>query len=312
MMQETHPYPLGRPNHTTRNYLYFIINSIICQGFHKAFLFAKIVGMEYAKQWEFLVKKFKENQLAHAYVLAGSEGEMLLDFAQKFIEHIIQKVTFGTTLPVDVLVVSSLQSESSQKNEKDMMEIDIDQIRQLNTFLSYTAYYGGYKAVIIKDAERMNQEAQSSLLKTLEEPRGKTLVFLISSQPDQLMSTIFSRCQVIKFRAPAQKAFSRQEEALLENFLAIASSDLAEKFQYAKKMNFEEQSLISLLEIIQRHFRNLLLGKLGILPSDKEQKTQLTLEKIQKILVLIDRLRYQAMVSNASPKLALEVLLLAL
>ena len=278
---------------------------------------ARMDFMEHIKQWEFLKNKFEAGQLAHAYVLAGSDETALRDFAKKFIALIQKKDAKESELPVDLLVVRSSQSESSQKNEKDMMEIDVDQIRALNTFLSYKSYYGGCKAVIIENAERMNVEAQSSLLKTLEEPKGQTVIFLTSCQPDRLMSTIFSRCQMVKFLKNKPREDSPEEEKMLADFLKVREGDLAEKFQYVKKIDFETRTLGSILETAERYFRKLLLMRLQVMPasvvgSGLKKDHQMSLEKIKKTLQMIDRLRYQAMMSNASPKLALEILLLEL
>lgn len=44
------------------------------------------------------------------------------------------------------------------------------------------------------DAERMNDEAANAFLKTLEEPPSQCLLILATSQPDQLLQTIISRC----------------------------------------------------------------------------------------------------------------------
>jgi DNA polymerase III delta prime subunit len=51
-------------------------------------------------------------------------------------------------------------------------QIQIAKIREAQNFLSFKSYYGGFKSVIVQDAEKMNQEAQSCFLKTLEEPKG--------------------------------------------------------------------------------------------------------------------------------------------
>ena len=78
-------------------------------------------------------------------------------------------------------------------------EIDISQIREVQNFLSYKSYNGGFKIVIVDGAQLMNTEAQNCLLKTLEEPKGDTILFLVTSKPDVLLPTIFSRCQTMKF-----------------------------------------------------------------------------------------------------------------
>ena len=77
--------------------------------------------------------------------------------------------------------------------------IKIDAIRELQKKLMYLPYEGHTKVVIINDAEKMNLQAANSFLKTLEEPPSKTLIILIASNPYQLLPTIVSRCQGIKF-----------------------------------------------------------------------------------------------------------------
>lgn len=55
------------------------------------------------------------------------------------------------------------------------------------------------KVFLIRDAERMNEEAQNALLKTLEEPPGDARLVLVTSSAHRLLPTIRSRCQRIPF-----------------------------------------------------------------------------------------------------------------
>jgi hypothetical protein len=57
------------------------------------------------------------------------------------------------------------------------------------------------KVFVIEQAELMNELAQSAMLKTLEEPAGRTLIILLTDQPDSLLATIRSRCQTVRFAA---------------------------------------------------------------------------------------------------------------
>lgn len=266
--------------------------------------------MEHENQWQFLKNKFLAGQLAHAYLFSGSREAGLVDFAKELVKFINSESAQKSDLQIDLLQVASAQSESSLKNEKDMLEIDVDQIRALNNFLSYKSYYGGYKAVIIENAERMNLEAQSCLLKTLEEPKGKTIIILISSKPETLMNTIFSRCQPIKFFTNGIKKESQREQKVLQELLGVINQDLAEKFQYAKKADLQENNFNEILEVLQRYFRELLLVKLGVLPTPAKENKNFSVEKIKEILKLIERLIYQSLTTNINSKLALEILLL--
>ena len=58
---------------------------------------------------------------------------------------------------------------------------------------------GQAKAFIIREADRMNVEAQNALLKTLEEPPGPTYLVLIAGSIERLLPTTQSRCQVVPF-----------------------------------------------------------------------------------------------------------------
>lgn len=58
---------------------------------------------------------------------------------------------------------------------------------------------GACRVFIIRDAERMNEEAQNALLKTLEEPPGRSHLILLTSAANRLLTTIRSRCQRVGF-----------------------------------------------------------------------------------------------------------------
>jgi len=248
------------------------------------------------KQWEFLKKKFESNQLSHAYLFVGQREIGKKTFALEFAELL------GCKFP-DLLIIESVNSESSVKNKKDSLEIDISQIREAQKFLSYKSYNGKHKIVVVDNAERMNVEAQSCFLKTLEEPKGNTLIIMVSSKPDMMLPTISSRCQTVKFFKPkdlpknSEKA--DKEQKVLNDLLPRINSSLAEKFKYVKAIDFDKQDPVEILEALQKHFRNVLL-------QDHSQK------KVINILNLIEELNNKLTFTNASPKLALEILLLEL
>ena len=63
--------------------------------------------------------------------------------------------------------------------------------------LSLKAYEGGHKMLVIWMAERMNLSAANTLLKTLEEPSGDTLILLVAESSDRILPTIISRVQQV-------------------------------------------------------------------------------------------------------------------
>lgn len=58
---------------------------------------------------------------------------------------------------------------------------------------------GTGKVFVIEEAETMNPAAQNAMLKTLEEPYGRTLIVLLTDQPGTLLPTTRSRCQIVRF-----------------------------------------------------------------------------------------------------------------
>ncbi|MCB1777496.1 MAG: DNA polymerase III subunit delta' [Candidatus Competibacteraceae bacterium] len=96
----------------------------------------------------------------------------------------------------------SAENDSSKKKSK---VIKINQIRDLCVFLDYTSHYSGYKIVLLEPADRLQVNAANSLLKTLEEPPGNSLLLLVTAQAARLPVTVRSRCQVLSFNTPSRE-----------------------------------------------------------------------------------------------------------
>lgn len=80
--------------------------------------------------------------------------------------------------------------------------ITISQIRDLKTWLSRQPYQSPTKAAIILQSHALTLPAQHALLKSLEEPPPDTIIILATNQPDSLIATIHSRCQLINLHNP--------------------------------------------------------------------------------------------------------------
>ena len=77
--------------------------------------------------------------------------------------------------------------------------IKIDQIRSTCHTLAMKPYEARWRLVIIFDAQTMNPSASNALLKVLEEPPGRTILILVAAHTADLLPTIVSRCQHIRF-----------------------------------------------------------------------------------------------------------------
>lgn len=84
----------------------------------------------------------------------------------------------------------------------DKHSVGIDQIRALVAKFSMTSYEGKGKVGVVEPANAMTDNAANSLLKTLEEPPGDSLLILVVDRTGALPATIMSRCQRINVPAP--------------------------------------------------------------------------------------------------------------
>jgi DNA polymerase-3 subunit delta' len=79
--------------------------------------------------------------------------------------------------------------------------IVVDQIREVTRHAGSSPRQGKVRVFVIDPADRMNAEAQNALLKTLEEPPGRSVLILVASRPHALLPTVRSRCFRVPFGA---------------------------------------------------------------------------------------------------------------
>lgn len=79
----------------------------------------------------------------------------------------------------------------------------------IGQFLSLRPMEGGWRVVLVRESDRLVEEAQNALLKTLEEPGDSTLLVLETARPDRLLPTIHSRCVRVPFKTLDAAAVER-------------------------------------------------------------------------------------------------------
>jgi len=103
---------------------------------------------------------------------------------------------------------------SDAKQTKRRASIVVDDVREIGSFLSMTPSEGGWRVVLIDAADEMNTNAANAVLKILEEPPQRALLFLLAHKPDRLLPTIRSRCRRVDLRPLTDK----QVSALLNRY----------------------------------------------------------------------------------------------
>ncbi|MBI2821554.1 MAG: DNA polymerase III subunit delta' [Acidobacteria bacterium] len=88
----------------------------------------------------------------------------------------------------------------------DGSQIKIEQMRELSADLQFRPVEATRKVYILDQAEKLNEAATNSMLKTLEECPGYAWIVLVTAHPNALLPTVRSRCPVYRFApvAPAE------------------------------------------------------------------------------------------------------------
>ena len=145
----------------------------------------------------------KADRLSHAYIFTGQNGVGKALFAKEFTKTLFCKKSKNDSCN---LCLNCVRIEKANHPDVSWIEIEekakyikIENIRKLQHSVKLSPIESDYKTFIIKDADRMNEEASNCLLKTLEEPTPNTIFILISNSLSSIKETIKSRCQIIRF-----------------------------------------------------------------------------------------------------------------
>ena len=103
--------------------------------------------------------------------------------------------------------------------------LKVEAIREVEPFLRKTASEGGWRVVIVEDADTMNRNAQNAILKILEEPPANVVIILIAHRPGLLIPTIHSRARNIQF-SPLSAMVMETLLARKEGINAFSPSDI--------------------------------------------------------------------------------------
>ncbi len=117
-----------------------------------------------------------------------------------------------------------------EKKDVKARDLVVDVVRDhLVSPAGRKAVMGRGKVFVIKEADLMNAQAQNALLKTLEEPAGRSLLVLLTDQPNALLPTIRSRCQAVRFGSLGNELVSAElQRRGIEPALAARAADLAD------------------------------------------------------------------------------------
>ena len=260
--------------------------------------FDSIIGHD--RQKDLLRRALKNQRVAHAYLFEGPEGIGKRLVALALARALLCQTGEGCGDCAPCRKVDHNNHPDIHFLDADGAAIKIDQVRALQQQLSLRPLEGRYKICLIDGGDQFNPAAGNALLKTLEEPQPNTVIILLSSHPEKLLTTIKSRCQRLPFqRLPKQrmtdilanrlnlpeteaavlaalsegsfkKALGQNKDLYLEKrrdllraLLALSSGSTIPLFKLADELAADKEQLVEILEIFQAFFRDLLLLKHG-------------------------------------------------
>ena len=172
-----------------------------------------LIGQETAER--VFVEAIDRGRLHHAWLLTGSAGVGKASFAYMAArrllgaaphpagplasrpDHPVSRQISARAHP-DLLAIQRLNEEG-----KSRRDIPVEEVRELGEFFAKSAAQGMARVAIVDDADHLNAFGVNALLKILEEPPPRGLLFLVCAVPGRLPATIRSRCRRLRFSPPA-------------------------------------------------------------------------------------------------------------
>ena len=156
-----------------------------------------------------LQRGLEGDALAHAYLFVGPAHVGKMTLALNLAQALncegtespcgecasCQKI--ASTKHADVQVID-LSSNGDSVESESRVKISVEQIEQLQHAASLPPFEGRYKVFIIDGVELFSIGAANRLLKTLEEPVGRVVFVLLTTNESLLPATIVSRCQRVE------------------------------------------------------------------------------------------------------------------
>ena len=152
---------------------------------------------------EYISKYIKEDRINHAYLLETNSSNKI-ELAEEIVKRIISFDNVSLEemkLNNDLIVI-----------ESDTNSIKTESIELLKEKLMTTSTYNSKRIYIINEADKLNDYAANKLLKFIEEPEENIIAILTTDNKNNMINTILSRCQVLRFIVKENKVSNLEEE----------------------------------------------------------------------------------------------------
>ena len=212
-----------------------------------------------------LERVVRDDRVSHAYILEGDHRIDKRAFTESFVKGILCPKHLGENCGE-----CSICDKVDHGNCEDLFYVAADgnsikdaSILEVQDRLK-TMPFGSRNVVIVEDADTMPQRAQNRLLKTLEEPPGNSVIFVLSENIENLVQTIQSRC--VKYRLNyfgSSGTDSMLEEASEVVRLLQERAPFYVLKERCDKITRNREDTEAFLDSLQVVYRNLLLQRDG-------------------------------------------------
>jgi hypothetical protein len=218
----------------------------------------------------------------HAYLITGGTEEE----RQK---EILARLTDLKIHPSDCIYCQS-----------DTEKIGISEIRNLTKRIIFAPNQSPFTAGIIFEAHRLTVEAQNALLKLLEEPPPRALIFCETYQKDMLLQTVVSRCQEVGLHAQTEKAPAGTEQSLQNLLQSSTGQRLVFLDSVSKERAIAKDWTLTAIKDLRKHILN-----------NAGQKNSSETKKNIRLIRMLTK-AYAELEGNINPKLALDTVFLSI
>jgi DNA polymerase-3 subunit delta' len=143
--------------------------------------------------------------MTHSWLFVGPPGSGRSSAAIAFAAALVCRES-GCGKCTDCATVLSSTHIDVERFNPTGLSIKVEEVRDLVSRSSWSPSVGGWRIVIIEDADRLTETATNALLKTIEEPESHTIWLLCAPTLSDVPVTIRSRCRHVQLRTPSTKS----------------------------------------------------------------------------------------------------------
>ena len=144
----------------------------------------------------------ESQEMTHAWIFTGPPGSGRSSAAIAFAEALVCKSN-GCGNCNECITAKSGAHPDVEILRSEGLSIKIDEIRELLTRTAWAPSMGGWRVVVMEDADRLTESAANALLKAIEEPGLRTVWLLCAPTLHDILPTIRSRCRHIQLHTPS-------------------------------------------------------------------------------------------------------------